>query len=268
MIIETVLVTPELAAEWLNRNKINRSLKEGRVEQFASDMRGGKWTTCPMPISFYEDGSLADGQHRLFAVIEAKTAVLFIVLRGLSKQDGLNIDTGSPRSVVDNAKISGLDPTLNNRLVAYSWAIERGERNSIIPPSNSATIAVVNKHRKAVEFIVANGPKGKGIANAAVCGAVGRAFYHEQDLTRLARFGAVLSSGITAETGDVAAQVLRNYLIDQVVKGRSIGGSTQVWRDAFLRTQHAVRLFMKREPIKILRSVKDEEYPLLPALRN
>lgn len=107
-------VTPKKATEWLNANTSNRKLRDGVVEKYAEDMRHGRWTRCTAPICFYEDGDVADGQHRLWAIIESDTTQEFAVLRGLSRADGLNIDTGLNRSLVDNARISGADKDLSN----------------------------------------------------------------------------------------------------------------------------------------------------------
>lgn len=95
IVLETV--TPKLAEAWINANKSNRKLREGLVEKYACDMRAGKWTQCPEPISFYADGDLADGQHRLFAIIESDTTQEFPIARGLSREAGLNINTGAGR---------------------------------------------------------------------------------------------------------------------------------------------------------------------------
>src|SRR4051794_1259299 len=110
-------IGPKKAEQWINANKTNRSLRAGVVEQYAGDMRNGNWTQCTAPIAFYEDGDLADGQHRLYAIVESDTTQTFSVARGLERRDGLNIDTGLVRSVVDNARISGLETGLSNYIV-------------------------------------------------------------------------------------------------------------------------------------------------------
>jgi len=101
-VLETI--TPTKAHTWLNRNTSNRKLRDGWVEKYASDMRAGKWTECIVPIVFYENGDIADGQHRLWAIIESDTPQRFFVLHGLTREAGLNIDTGGGRNLVDNAR--------------------------------------------------------------------------------------------------------------------------------------------------------------------
>lgn len=124
IVIETV--TPKLAEAWLNSNKSNRRMRDGVAEKYADDMKRGRWTACPEPISFYADGDLADGQHRLWAIVESGEAQVFPIARGLSRQDGLNLNTGMARTVIDNARISGTDTALTPALISAARAIEHG----------------------------------------------------------------------------------------------------------------------------------------------
>ncbi len=142
-------VTPTKATAWLNKNNVNRTMRPGVAEQYADDMINGRWTNCPVPISFYEDGNVADGQHRLWAIIDSGCAQKFPIARGLKREDGLNIDTGKSRSIVDNAKISGTESGLTNELLA----IARG----------AAEVALAGHPRRAAQ------PRGAGAERGLVC---------------------------------------------------------------------------------------------------
>jgi hypothetical protein len=250
-------ITPTKAQQWLDANKTNRSLREGIVEQYAADMRAGNWTKCPVPISFYKDGDLADGQHRLYAIIESGTTQEFYVLRDLERKDGLNIDTGLSRSVVDNGRISGLDPHLSNSLVSAARGVAEGNASNS-RMSNAAKLAQVNEHREACEWAVTALPRTKGIANSVVYAAIARAWYYEDDKERLEKFCRVLGTGFSDGDADSAAVSMRNYLISNI----GVSASTVMWRDTFLKVQHAVKQFMKRQRLTVIRSIKDEVYPL------
>ena len=119
-------IGPKKAEAWLNTNKSNRRMRDGVAERYAEDMRGGRWTACPEHISFYQDGDLADGQHRLWAIVDSGCTVEFPVARGLSRADGLNINTGLARNVIDNARISGADDGLSRTLISAANAIHHG----------------------------------------------------------------------------------------------------------------------------------------------
>jgi hypothetical protein len=76
---------------------------------YAADMSAGNWTECPSPILFFADGEVADGQHRLFAVVESQTTQQFLVTRNFPRDAALNIDNGRPRTLIDNARIAEID---------------------------------------------------------------------------------------------------------------------------------------------------------------
>lgn len=72
---KTVLITPEMAEEFLKHNTRNRNIRLPYVEELATYMRQGKWDVTHQGIGFYEDGTLFDGQHRLHAIIKAGVPV-------------------------------------------------------------------------------------------------------------------------------------------------------------------------------------------------
>ena len=84
MTTDPELIGPELARKYLaNAVPHLRKPIPPTVRLFARVMKSGKWVTTSNPISFDEEGRLADGAQRLHAVIEAGVEVEFLVLRGL-----------------------------------------------------------------------------------------------------------------------------------------------------------------------------------------
>lgn len=252
-----MLVTPKLAAQWLDANLTNRSLRQGVVEQYANDMKANRWTNCTAPIAFYADGDLADGQHRLWAVVESETSQSFIIVRGLAREDGLNIDTGLGRTVVDNGRISGLDPGLSPALVGTARATAHGMPSSG-RLSNAQKLEIVNEHREAASWAISKMPHTKNICNSAVLGAVARAWYYETDMERLEKFCKALGTGFSDGDADSAAVALRNYLLSN----GGLASTTAMWRDTFLKVQNSIHYFMKRQRLTVIKGVKEEAYPL------
>jgi hypothetical protein len=250
-------ITPAKAEKMLNSNKSNRKLREGVVEKYTEDMRNGRWTQCPVPISFLYDGTVADGQHRLWAIVESGVAQTFNVTRGLTKEDMLNIDTGLPRNLVDNSRIAGLDPSLSHGLIGTARAVEYGVRGSE-SLSNSTKVLLVTKHRAACEFALKHGPRSKYLRNAVVLASIARAWYHEQDKNKLHRFGDVVQTGFSDGTHESAAIAIRNYLLS---KGSS-ASSTALWTDTFYKVQNAIFYFMRGKSLMIIKSLLEEAYPL------
>jgi len=64
-----LLITPNLAAEMLQRNVLNRPRRSPHVAKIAADMKVGRFRETHQGIAFTEDGDLIDGQHRLAAII-------------------------------------------------------------------------------------------------------------------------------------------------------------------------------------------------------
>lgn len=83
-------ITPEMATQILeNHNSKNRNVSEGTVQSYANDMKNGRWTMTHQGLAFDINGTLLDGQHRLWAIVFANTPIEFMVTRGLPvEKDG------------------------------------------------------------------------------------------------------------------------------------------------------------------------------------
>lgn len=104
---EIVPVSPAVAAEWLVRNDHNRRVRAAVVRQYARDMRAGRWLMTGEAIKFSADGRLIDGQHRLYAVLDAATTVDMLVITGLTDESQDVMDTGSKRGAADMLTLGG-----------------------------------------------------------------------------------------------------------------------------------------------------------------
>lgn len=262
IVIETV--TPKIAEGWLNANKSNRRLRDGIVEKYADDMKHGRWTTCPEPISFYTDGDLADGQHRLFAIIESDTPQTFPIARGLKREDGLNLNTGLGRTLVDNARISKTDDGLSKALIATARAMEFGTISVGRSVSNGETLDIVDRHREAAAFAASEVRRKPLLCGAVVTGAVGRAYAAGADHDKLRRFCDVLGTGLYNGDTETAAVAIRNYLLE---KG-AVLSSSGLWVDTFMKEQNAIRYFTEGRKLTVIKSVSEEAYPLKKTRRK
>jgi len=111
-----VTMTPEWAAELLEKNPHNRSLSRNAVNVIARDMAAGHFRLNGDAIRVMEDGTLADGQHRLAACVKAGVPFQTFFVEGLTAEDAATLDRGRPRAVGDNLAIAYGIP--NARLVA------------------------------------------------------------------------------------------------------------------------------------------------------
>jgi len=70
---EVRLIDTELAMHLLENHHGNRTLSQSCVNDYARDMLEGRWRECGNPINIGPDGNLLNGQHRLWAIVEANS---------------------------------------------------------------------------------------------------------------------------------------------------------------------------------------------------
>lgn len=79
------LIDPDTAKTWLDEaNTHNRPISRAYVKSLAADLADGRWQTTHQGVAFDSEGVLADGQHRLWAIVESGVPALLSVTRGLS----------------------------------------------------------------------------------------------------------------------------------------------------------------------------------------
>jgi hypothetical protein len=148
-------ITPDLAREWLDKhNTHNRSLRKPRVEAYAHEMRHGNWKITNEGIVFRSDGRLADGQHRLHAVVLADIPVEMMVFWNV---DGpLNLGIG--RTPGDRARFDGHN---NSNAVAavcgVLYRIETGYSGVMTASMQDLALKTYNEHAHAVLQLINNG---------------------------------------------------------------------------------------------------------------
>lgn len=126
---KVVHMTPEIALQWREKNTNNfRKLNLAKVGQYASDITSGNWALNGEAIEFYDDGTLANGQHRIEAVIRAGKAIDVLVVTGIDKKVAV-YDIGSNRSAQQLAANMGLSVN-NPRLAAASFIMNVGDHNT------------------------------------------------------------------------------------------------------------------------------------------
>jgi len=105
--VRIVLVTPELASAWLERNIKNRTFKEYLCVRYMEALLRGEWMLNGEPIIFDTTGRLVSGQHRLTACVRAgvgfETYVVFDAEPAFS-----TIDQGRSRTSGDTLSLSGI----------------------------------------------------------------------------------------------------------------------------------------------------------------
>lgn len=111
--VELQLITPELAQQWLQVNFRNRNQRPKQILAHTRDMLMDAWRFIGDTIKFSSDGRLLDGQHRLEAIVKARTPQWLIVVFGIDPDAFDVIDAGAKRTGADMFKLAGYRyPTL------------------------------------------------------------------------------------------------------------------------------------------------------------
>jgi hypothetical protein len=119
-------VTPQLAETLLKDNSSNRRINGKRVTSYSKTIKDGEWKLTGQPIILSEDGSVIDGQHRLYAVIVAGRAidVLIVKLRATDDKGELTalnvpVDIGYRRNISNITGRSPREVSITRTMVHY-----------------------------------------------------------------------------------------------------------------------------------------------------
>lgn len=210
------VITPEIAESYLARNKVNRKLKPKAIKNYARDMKNGKWQLNPDGISFYEDGTLANGQNRLNAVIKAQVPTKFYVTRNVPL-DAFIFDRGVSRSTVDvlNMKQSASTVATTNAVAMVNYLFDLCV-NCKVSEDIIIDFMVSNEEliHKAVMISGLGGSGKKTCRQTPVVAAVFCALYCGINEETMKEFCTVANSGFSTSDEQTAAIVLRRFIAE------------------------------------------------------
>lgn len=168
-------LTPAMANQLLELNNINRPISDGHVQRIAKQISDGKWKFNGDTIKIAATGDVLDGQHRCWAVIEAKQAVDTIIVTGIERDAFSTIDTlRKPRSGGD---VIALMHQIRYRTViagALSWLVrwQRGVLEQFKEPinriENSDIEAAFLAHNKGIVRAVERAMIIRRVANPSM----------------------------------------------------------------------------------------------------
>lgn len=118
-----VVVTPDLAARWYERNTHNRDVSDRHVEALAREILADQWYVSGDAIKWEGDPDngtavLLDGQKRLLAVMLANKPITTLVVTGVNRDAQRVMDTQQRRSAADMLKLEGWDGKLARAIAA------------------------------------------------------------------------------------------------------------------------------------------------------
>ena len=245
---ELVKINPAMAEHYLSKNLSNRNVSQRLVDMYAYDMENNNWELNHQGIAFYDDGSIADGQHRLLSIIKARKTVPMMVTTGLKKPAAVTIDIGRKRSMSDGIKIGGLSDWITKRHISLI--------SQIADPKRLTTQETVDwldgmesSAKFAVEVFCSN---KRALVNGVLHAAMALAhFYNPGKEDQLRKFAQVYMEGLVTSKKELSAIKLR----DEFMTNTHNGGGYR--RDKFLKAQRAIQAFLNEETIN--RLVKPKE---------
>ena len=251
-------VGPDIAARWLEGNVRNRPIDQKHVDCLAQEMLAGRWYTTHQGIAFDANGTLIDGQHRLWAVLQSGCTVVLAVSSGLPVECIDTIDGMKARSTVDRMTLSGAFGT--EGVNTYHASTLRGAVGGLHASRKlpyHQEIELMAQHVDAVRFATSHvATKARGVGVSYVRAVIARAWY-SVDHDQLAQFCRVLSTGMPESPGDAIIIRLR----DQLMAVGSTRNQT-VQRELYGKVERVLLTWLKGETRSVLRPVRQEFFPL------
>jgi hypothetical protein len=239
---ELLKITPAMAKAMLEKNSSNRRIDERAITKWYLLMLDNDWQVTHQGLAFFDDGTLADGQHRLMAIIRINRPITFLVTYDLPKSAAMAIDSGRKRSLIDGIKISGAAPWMEARHLQMVPSISYPTRLT-----DMQKIDLLSLLRPNAEFAVqCFASNRRHLTPSIIHAAVTMAHYHGVDEVKLIRFCEVFFDGAMAEKSERAIILVRDYFMN-----RTNNGSVDK-HEKYLRVQRAIQAYSKDEIVKRL----------------
>jgi hypothetical protein len=255
---QTVLVTPELAQEWLAKNEGNRPLRQNVVQLYATDIAAGKWQMNGETIKLAASGRVLDGQHRLQAIVKTGASVEMLVVFGLQEDSFQTIDTGMRRTM---ANILGFNGAQNCGVLASigRWIaiLGHGSEYTRSNVSSQTVLDMIQQHPLSQHYATKFSNSAIRSFLPAASGAVMTlaAEKYGQDVIDL--FMSNFASGEGLKRGDPVFE-----LRERMIQNRSRIAKLQTQTVVAL-TIKAIRAYALQRQVGVLRWSANEEWPTL-----
>lgn len=269
---EIMTITPEMAMNWVTEGNVsNRKMSRSKIDRLASEIKAGRWIVTSQGISFFKDGTLANGQHRLMAIFESGISVQMSVTYGEEPGSALYLDSSeSSRSQVDQLKMFG-KPWIDGRIIAISRTVI--VRSGCISRANMIAIRDVEffaesfreESELARDWIY--NPGKKFLSVAPIAGAVCYSLIANPDRKNdIERFSLAFIEGGAPSLELMSAQKLRDAIL---LSPRNGMGSMGVFgRDIFLKALRAISAYLDGQIISVLKAPSSIETVKMPKIRG
>jgi len=137
----------------------NRPIRQNEVNRIADAIRGNGYHSTTTPLHFDTQGRLRNGEHRMWAVVNANEAATFLVVRNVTEDELHQIDIGATRTPADMLTMDkGVSKTRSKLLAAALVALyqyEKGEDPSrnFGSATNQELLAFFDLHPKMLDSV-------------------------------------------------------------------------------------------------------------------
>ena len=266
--VETI--TPKKALKYLEANTHNRRVRKKTVNFYARQMREGDWDLTGEPIIFSNEDVLLNGQHRLYACIEANTSFKTFVVRGASDTSFAKIDQNIPRQAADIVGREGY--TQSTRKAAAARVVLAMLECEDKPAGERPALNTKRAHAEILEFVEDNDELlAEGCAlvikddGLSICRPPGvfvglYTTFGLKNRKRAREFFEQIVSGEVLERDDAASR-LRQVLISSLSQTNVKRKKTWV----IAVTIKAWNLFLQDKQIRQLKFGENENWPKVRA---
>lgn len=224
-------ITPAHAEMILNGNEGNRPIRDSRVDELVRTIREGRWRLTNDAIamtgqSHARPGRLLNGQHRLWACVNAEKPIEVLVLYGADEASYAVMDTGAKRKASD--LLPGPYQSIRK---AATHAVYCYQRNAMsctgyaLTPGNDEILAAYDAHPAIARIVDSHIAEIKKIARAPSGVVAGFALIREHDEAASETFIAAVLSG-EGLTKDDPELTLRNRLIAESTRASRLTPQT------------------------------------------
>ena len=238
--IELVMVGPDLAKLWLEKNTDNRTQKPGHKNKIVRAIQLEEFRFAGDPIRFAANGRLLDGQHRLESIVETGVTLPLLVMKGFHEDAQLYMDAGKPRGPGDQVTLQLKVPGGNNwasiaRLI-IRWDADDLLTN-ILQASNAEVVAFCRDHEAEMKAAVsaANAQYTRIAGRKPVAGAV-HFFAHRIDENLCSKFFRQLATGADLTPGNpvfaLRDTLLTRKRVDRFTSNEELSLYVRAWNAA------------------------------------
>ena len=263
MYFKIMLVTPDMARDWLKTNTRNRTPNRDKLAKVKYDLTHDLFELTHQAIAFDVNGELIDGQHRLLAIVE--TGIPAPLTVAFNAPRSANMDIGTKRTQKQSLYMAGIiekktteyDP-LTYPLISFMVFRSMGE-------SRVRSMTAMNKHllylryKELIDPIISIGRAANGKCRSSVIMyAMLCAFNSGVSIGTLAKWHKIVETGdFYADGDDELTKVGRSVLLFKKVANEntqiSVSRATAEQIETVLKkAMTSINKYDKRVPISKL----------------